>query len=102
MAQGTRWLILASQLDVYVVIPARYSCSVIVSHGYASCTTQNPGSAVVAAGCLAERVAEQLADMPEVDLIGGNRNKDRIVEAVEQYRWLVDPAYHWRKIGPQS
>lgn len=88
MAQGYQMVDFSQPADVYVV----NTCTVTHVSDRKSramlrrARRKNPGSVVVAAGCLAERAAEQLADMPEVDLIVGNRNKDRIVEAVEQYR----------------
>ena len=41
-----------------------------------------PSAMVVATGCYAQRAPETLASMPEVDLVVGNRDKDRLVEMV--------------------
>jgi len=47
---------------------------------------KNPGAVVVATGCFAEISPQSLAGMPEVDIILGNREKERVADIVEQYQ----------------
>ena len=100
MARGYRVVDFNQPADVYVV----NTCTVTHVSDRKSramlrrARRKNPQSIVVAAGCFAEQNAEQLADMPEVDLIVGNRNKEKIVEVVERYRSGepgLPPAEEW-------
>ncbi|MCR5789835.1 MAG: tRNA (N(6)-L-threonylcarbamoyladenosine(37)-C(2))-methylthiotransferase MtaB [Lachnospiraceae bacterium] len=46
---------------------------------------QNPAATVVACGCYVETDREKAAADPRIDLLVGNRDKERIVEIVEDY-----------------
>lgn len=46
----------------------------------------NPDSYIIVTGCYAERAAEELEALPEVDLVVDNKNKHRIAEELEK-RW---------------
>jgi threonylcarbamoyladenosine tRNA methylthiotransferase MtaB len=45
----------------------------------------NEQSVVVAVGCYVQLAHEELEDMPYIDVLIGNTNKDKIVEITEQY-----------------
>ncbi len=76
----------SEQADVYVV----NTCTVThvadrkARRALRSARRRDPSALVVATGCYAQRAPAALADMPEVDLVAGNRDKDRLVELVRQ------------------
>ena len=45
----------------------------------------NPSSIVVACGCYAQVAKEELEKIPEIDLIYGTNEKNKIVEYIEEY-----------------
>lgn len=47
---------------------------------------KNPAAIVVATGCFAEISAEQIAGMPEVDIVVGNQEKERVADLVDEYQ----------------
>ena len=56
-----------------------------------SARRRNPAAKVVAAGCYAERAADSLRAMPEVDLVAGNTAKPELVSLVEELRPAANP-----------
>ena len=74
----------SEQADVYVV----NTCTVThvadrkARRALRSARRRDPSALVVATGCYAQRAPDALASMPEVDLVAGNRDKDRLVEMV--------------------
>ena len=47
---------------------------------------QNPHAFIIATGCFAQRAADELGEMGEVDLVVGNNDKERLVQIVEVKR----------------
>lgn len=47
---------------------------------------KNPNAIIVVVGCLAQVDYETIANMPEVSIILGNKNKSKIVHYIEEYR----------------
>ena len=81
--------------DVYVV----NTCTVThvadrkARQALRSARRRNPAATVVAAGCYAQRTADTLRAMPEVDLVAGNTVKPELVSLVEELRpAAADPA----------
>ena len=76
----------SDQADVYVV----NTCTVThvadrkARRALRSARRRNPSALVIATGCYAQRAPDALAAMPEVDLVAGNRDKDRLVEMVRR------------------
>ncbi|MCE2405769.1 MAG: tRNA (N(6)-L-threonylcarbamoyladenosine(37)-C(2))-methylthiotransferase MtaB [Dehalococcoidia bacterium] len=74
----------SDQADVYVV----NTCTVThvadrkARRALRSARKRDPSALVVATGCYAQRAPDALAAMPDVDLVAGNRDKDRLVEMV--------------------
>ena len=74
--------------DVYVV----NTCTVThvadrkARQALRSARRRNPAAKVVAAGCYAQRAADSLRAMPEVDLVAGNTAKPELVSLVEELR----------------
>ncbi len=74
----------SEQADVYVV----NTCTVThvadrkARRALRSARRRDPPALVVATGCYAQRAPDALASMSEVDLVAGNRDKDRLVELV--------------------
>ena len=70
----------SDQADVYVV----NTCTVThvadrkARRALRSARRRNPSALVIATGCYAQRAPDALAAMPEVDLVAGNRDKDRL------------------------
>lgn len=46
---------------------------------------QNPKAIIVATGCYAQVYRKELEEMPEIDIVLGNEEKNKIVEYVEKY-----------------
>ena len=46
---------------------------------------KNPNALIVATGCLAQVDAEQLATIKGVNLVVGNRDKDKIIDIIDDY-----------------
>ena len=76
----------SDQADVYVV----NTCTVThvadrkARRALRSARRRDPSALVVATGCYAQRAPDALAAMPDVDLVAGNRDKDRLVEMVRR------------------
>jgi len=49
------------------------------------CKKHNPDAVLVAAGCYVQTSFEQAKNDPEIDIILGNNEKSRIVEAIEEF-----------------
>ena len=45
---------------------------------------RNPDALIIATGCYAERAPEELAHIPEVDIVLGNDEKARLIEVLEE------------------
>ncbi len=88
MKAGYRLTPLSAGPDVYVL----NSCTVThvadakARQALRAARRRNPGLTVVATGCYAQRAPEQVGRVEGVDLVIGNRDKPRLVEAVLQAR----------------
>lgn len=51
-------------------------------HQIRSCAKENPGSRLIVTGCLAERIPEQLIQLPGVEQIISNKDKEKLLEFV--------------------
>ena len=77
-----------AEADVYVV----NTCTVThvadrkARRALRAARRKDPLALVVATGCYAQRAPDALAAMPEVDLVAGNRDKERLVEMVAAAR----------------
>ena len=77
-----------AEADVYVV----NTCTVThiadrkARRALRAARRKDSAALVVATGCYAQRAPDALAAMPEVDLVAGNRDKERLVEMVAAAR----------------